>query len=239
MTHTYQLTGMTCGSCESKVKSSLLLLPDILAVEVSKDSTTATITMEKHVGLGQLQRALGGKNAKYQISTMANSVTEEGSISWLKTYRPVLLLFAYMAIVSFIASWQDGQFDVMHWMQFFMAGFFLAFSFFKFLNLQAFAESYARYDILAKRLKIWAYAYAFVELALGMAYATNFNPGLTNWITLIVMLLSSIGVIRSVLGRQKIQCACLGAVFDLPMSTLTIIEDLLMIVMSAFMLTLL
>ncbi|MFM9909606.1 MAG: hypothetical protein ACKVOW_09665 [Chitinophagaceae bacterium] len=36
--------------------------------------------------------------------------------------------------------------------------------------------------------------------------------------------------------RKKIKCACLGAVFDLPMTTVTIIEDGLMIAMSAFML---
>jgi hypothetical protein len=47
---------------------------------------------------------------------------------------------------------------------------------------------------------------------------------------------SSIGVIQSVLDKRKIRCACLGAVFNLPMSTVTIIENLLMVVMAAFML---
>jgi hypothetical protein len=45
--------------------------------------------------------------------------------------------------------------------------------------------------------------------------------------------ISSIGVIKSVLNKRKIQCACLGAVFNLPMSTVTIIEDLLMVAMAA------
>ncbi|OYW82093.1 MAG: heavy metal transporter, partial [Sphingobacteriia bacterium 32-37-4] len=38
------------------------------------------------------------------------------------------------------------------------------------------------------------------------------------------------------LNKKKIQCACLGDVFNLPMSTVTIIEDALMIGMSAVML---
>ena len=41
---------------------------------------------------------------------------------------------------------------------------------------------------------------------------------------------------QSVLNKKKIQCACLGAVFNLPMSTVTIIEDALMIAMSGIML---
>jgi hypothetical protein len=50
------------------------------------------------------------------------------------------------------------------------------------------------------------------------------------------MSISIIGVLTSVLNKRKIQCACLGAVFNLPMSTVTIIEDALMIVMSIAML---
>jgi hypothetical protein len=46
---------------------------------------------------------------------------------------------------------------------------------------------------------------------------------------------SIIGVVRSVMNKRKIRCACLGAVFNLPMSTVTIIEDALMIVMSGAM----
>lgn len=117
-----------------------------------------------------------------------------------------------------------------------MAGFFLVFSFFKLLNLKGFAESYAMYDVLAKRIPSWGYVYAFVELGLGLAYLVNFNPYFTNVVTLAIMSLSIIGVLQSVINKKKIQCACLGAVFNLPMSTVTIIEDALMIVMSGVML---
>jgi hypothetical protein len=70
---------------------------------------------------------------------------------------------------------------------------------------------------------------------LGIAFLVNFNPLITNSITFIVMSISIIGVLQSVLNKKKIQCACLGAVFNLPMSTVTIIEDALMIVMSGLM----
>jgi hypothetical protein len=50
------------------------------------------------------------------------------------------------------------------------------------------------------------------------------------------MSISLVGVLQSVLNKRKIKCACLGDVFNLPMSTITIIEDALMIVMSLIML---
>jgi uncharacterized membrane protein YphA (DoxX/SURF4 family) len=121
-------------------------------------------------------------------------------------------------------------------MEHFMAGFFLVFSFFKMLNLQGFAETYSTYDIVAKKWNGWGYVYAFIELALGIAFLIGFNPLITNGVTFVVMSLSIIGVLQSVMNKRKIRCACLGAVFNLPMSTVTIIEDALMIAMSFIML---
>jgi copper chaperone CopZ len=232
MTHTYQITGMTCGNCEAQVKSSLLVLPQITGVEVSKDDASATITMDKHIALADLQRALG---SKYAITAKAHNEQAEQAKSWLSTYKPILLIFAYIAGLSIIAASGKGVFDWMQFMNLFMAGFFLTFSFFKMLDLEGFAESYSMYDIVAKKWKAWGFIYPFVELVLGISYAAGFQAMFTNVITLAVMTVSIIGVLQSVLNKRRIQCACLGAVFNLPMSTITIIEDALMIGMSAGM----
>jgi copper chaperone CopZ len=236
MTHTYQVTGMTCASCEAKVKSGLLTLPDVTSVEVSKDNNAATITMDKHILLSDLQKAIGGENSKYKITALHHNETAEQAKSWFETYKPILLIFGYVSIISIISATQENSFHWMKAMNTFMAGFFLTFSFFKMLDLKGFAQSYAMYDVVAKKIKAWGYIYAFIELSLGIAYTTNFNPLLTNATTFIVMSISIIGVLQSVLNKTKIRCACLGAVFNLPMSTVTIIEDALMIFMSAIML---
>ena len=235
MTHTYKVTGMTCGSCEAEVKSSLLMLPNITEVEVSKDNQTATISMDKHIALSTFQNAL---DKKYSITAIEHNEAAEQAKSWFSTYKPILLIFGYITAIAIISATHQ---DTFHWMQamnVFMTGFFLTFSFFKILDLNGFADSYSMYDIVARKLKSWGYIYAFIELGLGIAYATNFQPLLTNSVTLIVMTVSIIGVLQSVFNKRKIQCACLGAVFNLPMSTVTIIEDLLMIAMSGIMLML-
>ena len=106
------------------------------------------------------------------------------------------------------------------------------------LDLRGFADSYRMYDIIAKPIPAYGFIYPFIELWLGMAFLIDFQPFFTNIITLVVMSVSLIGVMQSVLNKQKIQCACLGTVFNLPMTTVTIIEDLLMVVMAAAMLVL-
>lgn len=237
MKHTYQITGMTCANCEAKVKSAFLSLPDIESAEVSKATGTATITMTKHIALSELQKAIGEKG-NYKITAEHHSETAEQAKSWLETYKPILLIFAYITSITLLVQFNNHHFMAMQWMQHFMAGFFLTFSFFKLLNLSGFAESYAMYDVIAKRIPVWGYIYAFTELALGIAYLINFNPLVTNSVTFLVMSVSIIGVLQSVLNKKKIQCACLGAVFNLPMSTVTIIEDALMIAMSGAMILL-
>jgi hypothetical protein len=100
----------------------------------------------------------------------------------------------------------------------------------------AFANSYAQYDIIAKHFKPWGYAYPFVEVALGFGFLFRFEMIMLSWIALVLSLVGAIGVVQANLAKQTIQCACLGTVFKLPMSVVTIIENLGMAAMAAWML---
>ena len=233
MVHKYQITGMPCSRCEAKVKSALLMVDNVTHVEVSLQDHSTTITMDKHVPLKELQKAL---DPKYQIAALEHNEMTEQTKSWFETYKPILLIFFYITLTTVLIQINNQQFDLMQWMRHFMAAFFLVFSFFKLLNLKGFAESYAMYDILARRFPSWAYIYAFIELALGIGYMIDFNPIVINTVSFFVMSVSIIGVLKIVLNKQQIQCACLGDIFHLPMSIVTIIEDALMIIMAAFML---
>jgi hypothetical protein len=117
-----------------------------------------------------------------------------------------------------------------------MAGFFLTFSFFKFLNLKGFAKAYQSYDLIAKKFHFYGYIYPLIEFFLGLSYLLQIFPLMTNVINLLVMIISSAGVLVSLIKGKRIQRARLGTFFDLPMSTLTLWEDLLMVVMSSMML---
>lgn len=241
MTQEYIVEGMTCNGCKTKVQSLVEQIAGEGNVNVDLETGKIEITSDTIVPVHALQSALE-KFPKYTVSEPAEQVitptvlSEEDTWTWFEKYRPILTLFAFITLGSLIAGFQGGGFEIMPFMRIFMAGFFLAFSFFKFLDLKGFAQSYAMYDIVAKRLPIWGYIYAGIELLLGLAFAANFHLEIVLWVTLIVMSVSIVGVLQTVLKKQRIQCACLGVVFDLPMSTVTVIEDSLMIAMSAWML---
>ncbi|BCY28618.1 heavy-metal-associated domain-containing protein [Flavobacterium okayamense] len=236
MKHTYSVTGMTCSSCEEKVKNALLSLPEITNANVNKDKGTAEVEMSNHIATSAMQQVLGEKYSISMQHETSNVFNQEKEKSWFQTYKPILLVFAYLFVTTLLIHFfSENDFNFKTWMRHFMAGFFLVFSFFKMLDLEGFKNSYLSYDIIAKVFPSWGYIYAFIELTLGLGFLIGENLLVLNIIAFVVMTISIIGVLQSVLNKRKIQCACLGAVFDLPMSTVTIIEDALMIVMSGYM----
>ncbi len=177
--------------------------------------------------------------AKIQSAPLSSEVQK----TWFQTYKPLLLIVAYIlagtAVFVSVKGHSFTPFPTMCALNGFMGLFFVTFSFFKMLDVPAFARSYAMYDVVAKRWQGWGYIYPFVELVLGIACLLEFQPFATNLAVLVVMSVSIVGVVQSRLQRRQIQCACLGTVFHLPMSSVTIIEDGVMIAMSLVMLALL
>lgn len=239
MKHTYHIDGITCTGCKAKVEKLITSLPGVVSAYANLETGDVEVNMINHVSFEKLQEAFS-EHPKYQLSSkmvlMPKVEESEDTRSWVEIYKPILLIFFFIATVSLAIQFKNQSFNQIQWMGHFMAGFFLVFSFFKFLNLSEFADSYKMYDLPAKYIPGYAIAYPFIEFGLGMLYLLGIEPFLTNVLTAIVMAISLVGVAQSVLDKRKIKCACLGAVFNLPMSTVTIVEDFIMLGMASAML---
>lgn len=241
MTHTYSITGMTCTGCVARIKSELLKLGEVRAADVQLQSPQATIVMNHHIPVSVLQEAIR-KAGNYSIrennsrgQMNDNSAVTVDTSQSKASYLPIFLIFGYIAATTMLIQVSNDSFDVMTWMRHFMAGFFLVFSFFKLMNLSGFAEGYKTYDVVAKQLPVWGFIYPFVELTLGVLFLTGFEMKGTTIATALIMGVSTIGVIQSLVKNQRFQCACLGTVIKLPLSKVTLFEDLLMVAMSLIM----
>jgi copper chaperone CopZ len=229
---TFPLTGMSCGSCASKVTARLLEHPDIAEAEVTLQPPQARLQTRSplsHEAVNDWLEPLG----KYRVPVAAPAaVTPDQPEKNAQTYRPLLILLAYLLLVIAAVSFMQGGFDLPMAMRLFMGGFFVAFSFFKMLDLRGFSDAYRSYDLVAKALPAYGFIYPFIELGLGLGYLADWQPFWINLTTVVVMGVSLIGVLKAVLSKQAIRCACLGTVFNLPMSTVTIVEDGLMLAMA-------
>lgn len=153
----------------------------------------------------------------------------------VKDFAPLIVIFVIILIAS-LATPGVLEGDVELGMRVFMGGFFIIFGLLKVIKLSAFVEAYQMYDVVAMRSRVYAYVYPFIELALGISYFANVKPLITNWVTLVVMLVSAFGVYLKLRKKEKIMCACLGTVFKVPMTWVTLFEDLLMAIMALIML---
>jgi copper chaperone CopZ len=237
-------TNLNCGSCVAAVKPHLDNDPAIHHWSVDTTDPNKVLTVEgEDISTENVERNVAKAGFKVlgkieQAAPIAHPTAEAAteSKSFLTTYRPLLLVFAYLIGIVGIVELTAGQFDWMRAMANFMGGFFLAFSFFKFLNLRGFVDAYQTYDVLARPVRAYGYVYPFIELGLGIAFLSGFAPVATNLVTLVVMLVSIVGVTQALLQKRHIQCACLGTVFHLPMTKVTFVEDALMAGMALVML---
>ena len=234
MSATFAIQGMTCDKCRAKVAAALGgLAPD---VTVTREPPRAVFPGPASIATQAVQqalRAVGNYTATplpSELAPVEPVATVEASLA---VYYPLLLIAAYVGIAALAGTTQTG---FAGWMTNFMAGFFLVFSFFKLLDLRGFADAFAGYDLLAARWRPWGLIYPFVELGLGLAFLFRWQLFAANVATLAVMVFGGLGVLRALSRGRAIRCACLGAVLNLPMSTVTLVEDGLMAAMALAML---
>ncbi|MSR68652.1 hypothetical protein EXS66_02600, partial [Candidatus Saccharibacteria bacterium] len=87
-----------------------------------------------------------------------------------KSFLPLIVIFIIIMALVLVKAMAVNNFSTASMMLDFMAGFFLVFGAFKVAKLSAFAEAYQMYDIVAKRSKLYAHIYPFIEIALGLAF---------------------------------------------------------------------
>ena len=236
MTHTYKILGMTCDGCKQSVTEKLVKLEGVDSADVSLQDEKADLSMKYHVPITELQTALG---TKYTITELTEknifSTSERAEEkSKLQQLKPLFLIFIFItgaAVLLNHESWDmtNAMFD-------FMGLFYVVFSFFKFLDLKGFPESFRMYDPLAKLVPSYGWIYPFIELALGLMFLMRFETTIALVATLVILGITTIGVTRALLSKKSIQCACLGTALKLPMTQATFIENSIMIVMAIAML---
>jgi hypothetical protein len=216
------------------IQAALGAVNGVTEVTVNAGQAFVVLNLTHHVMLGELNTALSAAGP-WSLSgeAMLGGPAQSGGF---KDYIPLLIMFAIIAAgVAFFQS-RLGEFDGAVAMRHAMAGFFLLFGGLKFLNLRGFVGLFASYDLLASRTLLYAWFYPFLEVGLGISHAFAFIPFATNFVTLVVMVFGAVGVIRALKRNQDIRCACLGSWVTIPLSWVTVAEDVAMAAMATAML---
>ena len=232
MTHTYKIDGMTCGSCKAIVETTIAKIDGVSSLAVDFNKAIVTVEHDNKVSLETFQAAL---TIKYKLSLDFKDHSISNQSSKLSQLKPLLLILFYLLVtVTFLnyKSWNWSGF-----MLDFMGLFYIVFSFFKFLDYKGFPNSFRMYDPLAKQFPVYAWSYPFIETALGIMFLLRLEIKWALVITILILGITTFGVIKTLLSKKAIQCACLGTALKLPMTEATLIENAIMIIMALVMLT--
>ncbi len=157
-----------------------------------------------------------------QITSHGSMVKGEHSRQELAKF---ILVIASIAVMSWLLNSIYGQASFIEFLRWYMGVFFVVFASFKLIGYKMFAMMFAEYDVVAKKVMAYAYAYPFIELGLGVMYVANILPNARDWVAVVVMGVGSVGVLQEIKRRSGIHCACLGNVIKLPLSTVSLVED--------------
>ncbi len=225
---------MTCQACVSSVTEKLISLDEVEDIKIDLAGGNVAMQVSKSLTLEKLSVVL---HPKYIPSLEAQPIDLrplERTHHKLKQLFPLFLIFVYLISGSVLL--QKNSFRFTNFMIDFMGLFFVVFSFFKFLDYKGFPSAFAQYDPLAKRSALYAKIYPFIEIFLGLMLFFRWQLNFAFIVTIIILSITTVGVIYTLLDKNKINCACLGTTLKLPMTEATLIENVIMLVMAVAML---
>lgn len=155
------------------------------------------------------------------------------------TYRPVVVLFTMTALAALAATFAvTGQLLTVRTLQWFIAFSMVVLSLLKLQNIETFATMFLNYDLLARRWVPYSYIYPYAEGLAGVLMIS----GALRWISVPVALfigtVGAVSVFKAVyIDRRELKCACVGGSSNVPLGFISLTENLMMIGMALWMLS--
>ena len=224
----YKISGMTCSSCVATVTKAIESIRNVKNVTVSLDPGLAVVESNEDVSVDVIQSMLPNKFSVKAFEYYGD-VNTDAKEPYLAKLFPLILILSYISLTSIIINFGRSFDDLM---MDFMGIFFIVFSFFKFLDYKSFPNSFAMYDPLAKALPLYGWIYPFIETILGLMFLFRFQLFTSIIITILLLSITTYGVVNVLKNKQTIQCACLGTAIKLPMTIATLVENGIMIIMA-------
>jgi glutaredoxin len=153
------------------------------------------------------------------------------------TYQPVIAVFVVAALMASATGWAASHSlltaQVIKW--------FIAFSMcilaiLKLRDLESFSNMFLGYDLLARRVVLYAYVYPFAEAFAGVLMIAGALTWLAAAVALFIGSVGAWSVFQAVyIEKRDLKCACVGGGSNVPLGFVSLTENLMMVVMALWM----
>lgn len=154
------------------------------------------------------------------------------------TYQPVIAVFATAALMALAASWLAfSQVFTIQAVEWFVAFSMCMLASLKLRDLESFSNMFLGYDLLARRVVRYAYAYPFGELIAGVLMISGSLIWLSAPLAIFIGSVGAYSVFKAVyIDKRELKCACVGGDSNVPLGFVSLTENLMMLGMGLWML---
>lgn len=154
------------------------------------------------------------------------------------TYAPVIATFGAAAALAAATAWGfAGTLATPLLAMWFGAFAMCLLAVLKLQNLEGFTNGFLGYDLLARHVVPYAYAYPFLELGAGVLMLAGFWPLLAAPVMLLIGGIGAVSVFKAVwIDRRELKCACVGGGRNVPLGFVSLAENLVMVGLGLWML---
>ena len=153
----------------------------------------------------------------------------------LNKTQSIFLILCIFIIIYILSDYytknidHDENFDnkILNYMGFI----FFIFGILKLYDIHKFSKIFNKYDIISQKINLYSYFYPFIEIIIGVLLIKNYQ--IENLIKLIIllMIISILSVLISLYKGKELRCGCLGSFFHIPLSYVTLSENIIMLIM--------
>ncbi len=107
----------------------------------------------------------------------------------------------------------------------------------KLRDIDTFSTMFLGYDLLAQRWPPYARIYPFAEVGAGVLMIAGALTWLSAPVALFIGGVGAVSVFKAVyLDKRELKCACVGGDSNVPLGFVSLVENLMMVAMAAWML---
>lgn len=153
-----------------------------------------------------------------------NSIKEKFLI-----FLPVIYVYIFSLLISLnIVFFFDLNLRSLY--LYFLGFFSLTFGVFKVINFRTYLESVLEYDLVAQKFKPYAYMFPIFEIIFGILFILQKEILVIEYFCIMLFTLNIVIIANVLEKKQEFTCACMGGLFKLPLSYVSILESLTMVV---------
>ncbi|WP_154224410.1 MauE/DoxX family redox-associated membrane protein [Marinicella rhabdoformis] len=153
------------------------------------------------------------------------------------SYQPIIAIFSVTFLMAILWSFNlYGELPIKETIIGFVAFSMCVLAIQKLKDLNAFTNQFITYDLVAMKLIPYAKIYAFGEAYAGLGMLSGLNPFYFAPVALLIGMVGAVSVIKAVyIDKRSLKCACVGGNSHVPLGFVSLVENFMMILVSAYM----